>query len=214
MSILDLTFISLVVVMLVYLVRHYIFTFTALYHPRSQPQHTFFDITYQPSVSVLIPARNEERVIERLLQRMTQLTYPKEKLEIIVIDDASSDSTGEIAEKFAKRYSYIKVVHRSPEEGGRGKASALNEGLKHAEGEIVYCFDADYYPQRDILEKLTFPFVDPEVGAVQGRIRVSNEPETLVTRLVALERIGGYRVDQTARQGLQLVPQLRALGRC
>ncbi|MFQ6087006.1 MAG: glycosyltransferase [Candidatus Bathyarchaeia archaeon] len=201
------TFIFLAVVMLVYLVRHYIFTLTALYHPRSQAQYTFSDTAHQPPVSVLIPARNEERVIERLLLRMTELTYPKDKLEIIVVDDASMDATGSIAEKFAKRHSHIKVVHRSPAEGGRGKADALNEGFKHAKGEIVYCFDADYYPQRDILEKLTVHFVNPEVGAVQGRITVLNEPETVVTRLVALERIGGYRVDQTARDGLRLVPQ-------
>lgn len=207
MLVLDLTFIFLAVVMLVYLVRHYIFTLTALYHPRSQPQYTFSDSAHQPSVSVLIPARNEEHVIERLLQRMSELTYPKDKLEIIVVNDASMDATGKIAEKFVKRYSHIKVVHRSPVEGGKGKADALNEGLRHAKGEIVYCFDADYCPQRDILEKLTVHFVDPGVGAVQGRITVLNEPETVVTRLVTLERIGGYRVDQTARNSLRLIPQ-------
>jgi len=100
------------------------------------------------------------------------------------------------------------VVHRGVETGGKGKPAALNEGLKHATGEIVFCFDADYYPQRDILEKMVAFFIDPEVGGVQGRITVLNEPETLVTRLVALERIGGYRVDQLARDDLQLVPQL------
>jgi len=128
-------------------------------------------------------------------------------MEIIVVNDASSDATGKIAEKFASQYPHIKVIHRSPVEGGRGKADALNAGLKHAKGEIVYCFDADYYPQQDILERLTVHFVDPEVGAVQGRITVLNEPETIVTRLVALERIGGYRVDQTARDDLGLIPQ-------
>ncbi len=207
MLILDLIFILLTLVMLVYLVRHYIFTLTALYSPQSQQPNTFSDTACQHSISVLIPARNEEHVIERLLQRMTELTYPKDKLEIIVVDDASADATGKIAEKFAKRYSYIRVVRRSLVEGGKGKAEALNEGLKHAKGEIVYCFDADYFPQRDIFERLTAHFVDPEVGAVQGRITVLNEPETIVTRLVALERIGGYRVDQTARNGLRLVSQ-------
>jgi cellulose synthase/poly-beta-1,6-N-acetylglucosamine synthase-like glycosyltransferase len=202
-----LTFVFLTVVMLIYLVRHYIFTLVALYHPQSDSQYVFSDTAHQPLVSVLIPARDEEDVIGRILQRMTELTYPRDKLEIIVVDDASTDTTGEIAEKFAQSYSHIKVVHRSPVEGGKGKADALNEGLKHAKGEIVYCFDADYYPQRDILEKLTIHFVDPEVGAVQGRITVLNEPESLITRLVTLERIGGYRVDQTARNGLRLVPQ-------
>jgi cellulose synthase/poly-beta-1,6-N-acetylglucosamine synthase-like glycosyltransferase len=193
--------------MFVYLVRHYLFTLTVLYQRGSQSPFGIYDTAYQPSVSVLIPARDEKDVIGRLLQRMTELTYPKEKLEIIVVDDASSDATGEIAEKFARRYPYVKVVHRNPIEGGRGKADALNEGLKHVKGEIVYCFDADYYPQRDIIEKLTVHFVNPEVGAVQGRITVLNEPKSIVTRLVALERIAGYRVDQKARDNLRLIPQ-------
>lgn len=205
--ILSFIFILLAVIMFVYLVRHYLFTLTVLYQRGSQSPFGIYDTAYQPSVSVLIPARDEKDVIGRLLQRMTELTYPKEKLEIIVVDDASSDATGEIAEKFARRYPYVKVVHRNPIEGGRGKADALNEGLKHVKGEIVYCFDADYYPQRDIIEKLTVHFVNPEVGAVQGRITVLNEPKSIVTRLVALERIAGYRVDQKARDNLRLIPQ-------
>lgn len=190
-----------------YLVRHYVFTFTALYCKPKSPVQTVRDKRFWPKVSILIPARNEEKVIGRILKRMTELTYPKEKVEIVVIDDASTDSTGEIAENFAKLHSQIKVIHRDVTSGGKGKPSALNEGLKHATGEIVFCFDADYHPQRDILEKLTACFVYPEVGAVQGRVTVLNEPETLTTRLVALERIGGYRVDQLARNYLQLIPQ-------
>jgi len=138
---------------------------------------------------------------------MTELTYPKDKLQIIAVDDASTDRTSEIVDKFAEKYNSIKVIHRNREDGGKGKSAALNEGIKHATGEIIYCFDADYYPQRDILEKLTAYFIDPKVGAVQGRVTVLNEPNTLVTRLVALERIGGYRIDQKARDDLQLIPQ-------
>ena len=190
-----------------YLARHYIFTLTALYREGEQTHNKPHDTVYQPNVSILIPARNEEKVVGRILQRMTELTYPKEKLEVIVIDDASTDRTGEIAEEFAKKYEYVEVVRRKPEDGGKGKPAALNHGLNHATGEIVYCFDADYYPQRDILEKLTIYFVDSKVGAVQGRVIVLNEPYTLVTRLVALERIGGYRVDQLARDNLGLIPQ-------
>ena len=83
----------------------------------------------------------------------------------------------------------------------------MNQGFNLCTGEIVLCFDADYYPQRDIVEKLTKDFVDPEVGAVQGRVVVLNEPQNIVTRLVALERIGGYRVDQEARDNLGLITQ-------
>ncbi|MDH7477952.1 MAG: glycosyltransferase family 2 protein, partial [Candidatus Bathyarchaeota archaeon] len=163
--------------------------------------------TSQPTVSILIPAHNEEQVIGRILQGMTKLTYPKDKLQVIVIDDASTDKTGNIGEEYSKEYPYIKVIHRSQEEGRRGKASALNAGFKHTNGEIILCFDADYYPQRDIVEKLVKNFADPKVGAVQGRVVVLNEPQNLVTRLVALERIGGYCVDQQARDNLELITQ-------
>jgi len=128
-----------------YLARHYVFTLTALYHEGEQTHHKPHDTVYQPNVSVLIPARNEENVIGRILQRMTELTYSKEKLEVIVIDDASTDRTGQIAEEFAKKHEYIKVIHRGIEDGGKGKPAALNHGLKYVKGEIVYCFDADYY---------------------------------------------------------------------
>ncbi|MGB9926551.1 MAG: glycosyltransferase [Candidatus Bathyarchaeales archaeon] len=143
----------------------------------------------------------------RLLQRMTALAYPHDKLQIIVIDDASSDRTGQIAEEYSKRCKHITVLHRDKEDGGRGKASALNFGLKHATGEIMLCFDADYYPQKDIVKKLVKEFADPTVGAVQGRRVVLNEAQSLVTRLVTLERIGGYRIDKEARDTLGLIPQ-------
>jgi cellulose synthase/poly-beta-1,6-N-acetylglucosamine synthase-like glycosyltransferase len=143
----------------------------------------------------MIPARNEEHVIECILQRMTELTYPKEKFEVIVIDDASTERTGEKAKLFAKNHSFIRVVQRDLTEGGRGKPEDLNCGLKHVCGEIVYCFDADYYPQRDIIQKLTACFIDHKIGAVQGRVTVLNELDSPVTRLVALERTGGYKVD-------------------
>ena len=194
--------------MITYLVRHYIFTLTVLKDAQKHKKTaTGGNATYQPTVSILIPARNEEKVIGRLLQRMTELTYPKDKLQIIVVDDASTDNTGIIAEQYSNTQNYIKIIQRSRKEGGRGKGSALNAGFKQATGEIILCFDADYYPQRDIVEKLTEEFADPRVGVVQGRITVLNESQNTVTRLVTLERIGGYRVDQQARDSLGLITQ-------
>lgn len=208
-EILETLFLILTALMIAYLTRHYIFTLTVLKnHQKHEKATTVGNAAYQPTVSILIPALNEEKVIGRIVQRMTELTYPKDKMEIIVIDDGSTDDTGKIAEQCSKAHSYIKVIHRSEKEGGRGKASTLNAGLKHAKGEIILCFDVDYYPQRDILEKLTKEFADPKVGAVQGRVTVLNEPQNIVTRLVTLERIGGYRVDQQARDSLGLITQL------
>ena len=206
--ILAIIFIFLTGLMLAYLVRHYIFTITVLRGANKDKEHRGSEASaFEPTVSILIPARNEERVIERLLERITELTYPKDKLQVIVVDDASSDKTGAIADDYENKYSFIEVLHRGKDEGGKGKAATCNAGLKKANGEILLCFDADYYPTRDIVEKLVGQFVDPTVGATQGRVVVLNEPQNLVTRLIALERIGGYRVDQEARDKLNLIAQ-------
>ncbi len=154
-----------------------------------------------------MPAHNEEGVIGQLLKHLTELSYPLEKTQIIIVDDASSDATAQIAQQFATESNNIQVVSRDNTVGGRGKPAALNAGLKSASGEIVVCFDADYCPQRDIISKLVTPFKDPRVGAVQGRPVVLNESMNTLTRLITLERIGGYRVDQQARGSLSLVPQ-------
>ncbi len=207
-EILNLFFLFSALIISAYLIRHYIFTLTVLRNVKNKSINAATCRTvYEPSVSILIPAHNEDKVIGRLLQKMTELSYPKDKLEIILIDDASTDSTGQIAEDYSNQHNFIKVLHRDKQTGGKGKASALNAALKQATGEIVLCFDADYLPHSDIVVKIVEKFADPKVGAVQGRPVVLNEPRNIVTRLITLERIGGYRVDQEARDILGLVPQ-------
>ncbi len=193
--------------MIAYMTRHLIFTYYALFGKPQQFVRDFGRIAgaYTPMVTVLVPARNEEHVIGNLLKRMTELTYPRENLEVIVVDDGSTDMTGEIADMYATEHKFIKAVHR--QKGGIGKPAALNDGLKFSNGEIILTFDADYYPQLDIIEKLAAPFADPEVGAVQGRVTVLNEEDSLVSKIVTMERIGGYRIDQQARDELALIPQ-------
>jgi cellulose synthase/poly-beta-1,6-N-acetylglucosamine synthase-like glycosyltransferase len=205
---LELFFMILTAMVLAYLVRHYVFTLAVIKNAhRQKGVDTSGGVRYQPTVSVLIPARNEGNVIGTILHRMTELTYPKDKLQVIVIDDGSRDDTGKVAEQHAKAFNYIDVLKRDQNHGGQGKSAALNAGVKLAKNDIILCFDADYYPQRDIIDKLVAKFSDPKVGAVQARITVLNEPINMVTRLVALERTGGYRVDQQAREELGLIPQ-------
>ena len=197
----------LFLLMLVYTCRHLIFTYSTLFGKSQSFVKSFKRIAgvFLPKVSILIPAHNEEFVIGNLLDRMTELTYPKNKLEVILIDDGSIDTTGQIADDYARNFSFIKAIHRP--NGGGGKPAALNDGIKFTTGEIILTFDADYYPQLDIVEKLVAPFVDPEVGAVQGRVIVMNEEDSIVSKIVTLERIGGYKIDQEARDRLVLVPQ-------
>ncbi len=193
---------------IVYLIRHYIFTITVL----KQAKHHQANIIkkyngYEPTVSLLIPAHNEEKVIGKLLQKVIEFTYPKDKLQVIVVNDASSDNTGRVADHYAKIFPFIKVIHRDKKIGGKGKASALNAGVNHATGEILLFLDADYSPLPDFVEALVANFANSKVGAVQGRPVVGNESENIKTRIITLERIGGFRVDQEARNILGLMPQ-------
>jgi cellulose synthase/poly-beta-1,6-N-acetylglucosamine synthase-like glycosyltransferase len=113
-----------------YLVRHYVFTLTVLRRAKNNKKtgSAHQNEKYTPTVSILIPARNEEKVLDKLLQKMTELVYPKTRLEVVVIEDASTDGTGRIAVDYAKRYFFIKALHRSSKKGGKGKAGALNAG--------------------------------------------------------------------------------------
>ncbi len=190
-----------------YLIRHFIFTVAVLRQSKKATNRVASNTGYEPTVSILLPGHNEDQVIGQLLKRMSELTYPQAKLEIIMINDASTDKTGLIADEYSRRYSFIKVIHRDNKIGGKGKAAAMNAGFQLSKGEIILCFDADYFPPIDIVEKLVKEFAGPKVGAVMGRPVPLNEPQNWVTRLVALERISGYRVDQEARNQLRLVPQ-------
>jgi len=198
-----LVFSLLAFVMVVYLLRHYVFTAIALIYGRASENAFKRDSDWEPNLSVVVPAHNEERVIGRLLERIVEFTYPKEKLQVVVVDDGSTDNTGKIIEDFANKYAFIKPLHRH---SATGKAAALNEALKQATGEIIYFFDADYVPDHDFVEKSNHAFSDPKVGLVQGNIRVLNEDKG-VQKVVSLERIGGFRVNQLARDILGLVPQ-------
>ncbi len=197
--------IPIIAVMLVYMVRHYVLSYFALFRAPTERSYQEVAGLYRPLVTILIPCHNEEKVIGHLLDRLVASTYPKKRLEIIPINDASTDRTGEVIDEYAARHSFIKPFHRP--QGGNGKPAALNAGLCVSRGEVILTFDADYVPQFDIVEKLVAPFLDPEVGGVQGRVTVYNEDESLVSKLVTLERIGGYRVDQVARDRFGLVPQ-------
>ncbi|MEJ2272180.1 MAG: glycosyltransferase family 2 protein, partial [Candidatus Bathyarchaeota archaeon] len=138
---LNLSLLILVAIITIYVIRHYLFTIIVLFHTNKPVRIYTKETHFEPIITIMIPAHNEEHVIRRILQRMTELTYPKNKLEVIVIDDASTDRTYEIAKEFTKNYSFIIVIKRDKNCGGKGKPEALNSGLKHVHGEIIYCFD-------------------------------------------------------------------------
>jgi cellulose synthase/poly-beta-1,6-N-acetylglucosamine synthase-like glycosyltransferase len=128
-------------IMILYAVRHFIFTLNRFIGKQRIYYQDIVD-SELPSISVLIPMHNEERVAASILDLLIETDFPKSRLEIIPINDHSTDKTMEILDGYASRYPYIKPVHRH--EGRRGKPAALNDALKLAGGEVVVVFDADY----------------------------------------------------------------------
>ncbi|UCB61278.1 MAG: glycosyltransferase family 2 protein, partial [Candidatus Bathyarchaeota archaeon] len=159
-------------------------------------------------MSILIPMHMEGKVAKDILERFIDMDYPKDEThyEVIAIDDGSTDETSSIVDEYASKFSFIKAIHRLGN-GGNGKPEALNVGIKVASNEIALIFDADYLPPRDCVERLVAPFVDVEVGGVMGRVIPINSPESFVSRIMDIERAGGYQMCQQARYNLNLVPQ-------
>ena len=195
-------------VMVVYTIRHYLFTLNRLFGRHRQP-YVDLGAADWPRVAVFVPAHNEERVIAHMLDALLAGDYPADRLVIIPIDDRSSDGTRAILTDYAARFpGRVQPFHR---DGGKpGKAAALKEASLRASGsdaEIHLVFDADYLPGRGLIKQLVAPFFDIEVGAVMGRVVPINVKKSLLTRLLDLERTGGYQVDQQARMNLGLIPQ-------
>jgi len=199
---------AIVAIMVIYTIRHYLFTLNRLFGRHRQP---YVDIgaAAWPRVAILIPCHNEEKVIGHMLDSLLACDYPSEQLVLIPIDDRSTDGTRGILEGYAGRFpARIRPFLRSRGKGG--KAAALRDASEHAAGieaPIHLVFDADYLPGRGLIKQLVAPFFDPEVGAVMGRVVPLNVSRSLLTRLLDLERTGGYQVDQQARMNLGLVPQ-------
>ncbi|WP_242941938.1 glycosyltransferase [Desulfonispora thiosulfatigenes] len=158
-----------------------------------------------PSISILIPMHNEELVIHYIMESLLACDYDKDRMEIIPINDNSTDRTWEILEEYSQQYEFIRPLNRDSELNG--KPAALNDAMEIAKGDIIIVFDADYRPAKDMLKQLAVAFGDPEVGAVMGRVIPYNTNTNLLTRLLTLERSGGYQVDQQARYNMRLIPQ-------
>ena len=198
--------IFLLIFMLAYIVQHFVFTYNRLYGEQKNYYHDIIDNEY-PKVSILIPMHNEELVAKNILDRLLQLDYPVNQMEIIPINDHSDDKTKEILDDYAQRYSHITPYHRLEDDVKRGKAESLNEVMKICKHNIIVVFDADYMPAKETVKSLVIGFKDPQIGAVMGRVLVHNSDVNLLTMMLEMERSGGYQVGQQARYNMDLIPQ-------
>jgi cellulose synthase/poly-beta-1,6-N-acetylglucosamine synthase-like glycosyltransferase len=145
----------------------------------------FTKIENLPSISIIVPVKDEEKVIKRLLNSVAEIAYPSDKLEIIVVEDGSTDDTLDICKKFVEELGLnLRIFHR---EFSDGKPSALNYGIKHAKGDIIGVLDADSLPARDILLNVSKYFEDQKVAAVQGRTLSINFGQNMLTRFISYE---------------------------
>ena len=153
-----------------------------------------------PRVSVLIPAHNEAIVLEHTLAAMAALEYPAGHLEIIVINDASTDATGAIADRWAQTDSRIRVIHLTEAERAGGKSAALNRGMRQARNDAIAIYDADNTPAPDALLHLARQLAaNPGLGAVIGTFRTANRKKNLLTRLINIEGLSYQWIVQAGR---------------
>jgi cellulose synthase/poly-beta-1,6-N-acetylglucosamine synthase-like glycosyltransferase len=153
-----------------------------------------------PKVTVQLPLYNEMYVAERLLDAVVALDYPKDKLEVQVLDDSTDETTEIVAHKAAELRQQgfdVSHVHRSNRHGY--KAGALEHGLQTATGEFIAIFDADFVPQPDLLQTTIQYFTDPNIGMIQTRWGHLNEHYSMLTRLQSMFLDGHFLIEQTAR---------------
>ncbi|MBI4534703.1 MAG: glycosyltransferase [Ignavibacteriae bacterium] len=178
-----------------FIMIYYYLRFRSKQHSRTET------LSEYPVVTVQLPVYNEMYVIGRLIDAACRFIYPKEKLEIQVLDD-STDNTVEVVHDCVEGYKKlgfdIKHVYRRERTGY--KAGALKEGLKTARGEFVAIFDADFVPRADFLLK-TIPHFssDPKIGMVQTRWEHINSDYSLLTRTQAMALDGHFVIEQAVR---------------
>ena len=153
-----------------------------------------------PAVTIQLPLYNERYIVERLLDSVVKLDYPREKIQIQVLDD-STDSTIKMTSRLVQHYQnqgiQLQLIRRSNREGY--KAGALSEGLKTATGDIIAVFDADFIPPTDWLIRTVPAFRDPKLGCLQTRWVHLNKNLSPLTRAEALALDGHFIVEQAAR---------------
>jgi len=164
-----------------------------------RPWKLNIDKIYTPSISLIIPMHNEEKMVELKLENTYNIDYPEEKIQIILVDDASTDKTLERAIKFTNCHPkrHIQILKK----GNRGgKSKALNFALKQTKGDIIVVSDADCFLAKDVFAKALPYLCDPSVGAVTGReilLLDSRKSWVTHTEMAYLESVHKIRLGES-----------------
>ena len=167
---------------------------------QKSPTKKTTDLKAYPDVTIQLPIYNEKYVVERLLQTVSEIEYPKEHLEIQVLDD-STDETLELVNKIVNDLSHqgFNIHHIQREERTGFKAGALEYGLNECKGEFIAIFDSDFLPKPEFLLKTLPLFANENVGMVQTRWGHVNEDYSLLTKLQAFGLDAHFTIEQTGR---------------
>lgn len=167
-----------------------------------------------PTVTVQLPIYNERYVVERLIETAVSLDYPKNRLQIQIIDDSTDDTTykaAALAALYKKKGIDIELVHRCTQQGY--KAGALANALLYASGEFIAIFDADFQPQSDFLQKTIPHFYDnPHLGMIQARWGHLNRSESPLTAAQAIALDKHFAMEQAVRHRANLFPKFNGAG--
>lgn len=157
-------------------------------------------VDFQPFVTIQLPVYNEKYVVERLIDAVSEIDYPHEKMEIQILDDSTDETSGIIYQKleWLKKFGVdMKHIRRENREGY--KAGALKEGLQTARGEFIVIFDSDFIPHPDFLKETLPHFADSAIGVVQTRWGHINKDYSLITQLQAFGLDAHFSIEQSAR---------------
>jgi cellulose synthase/poly-beta-1,6-N-acetylglucosamine synthase-like glycosyltransferase len=182
-----------------YGLHRYTIVYLFLKHRKNKPR-PLGEFTTLPRITVQLPIYNEYYVVERLLKSVSGLDYPRDLLQIQVLDDSTDDTREiirELAEELKNQGFNIELIHRVDRTGY--KAGALEKGLKSCQGEFVLILDADFLPSPDMLKKTVHYFTDTKVGMIQTRWGHINRTYSLLTRVQAMFLDGHLLLEQTAR---------------
>ncbi|GAA0126120.1 glycosyltransferase family 2 protein [Clostridium sp. CTA-19] len=158
-----------------------------------------------PFVSILVPAHNEEKVIYKTVRALLLLNYPKDKMELIVINDNSNDNTAEELKKAKKEFPNYNftIITTDSITGGKGKSNALNLGYKKTKGEYIAVYDADNTTEKNALKYLiTRIHNDKTLGAVIGKFRTRNRDRNVLTKFINIETLSFQWMAQAGRWNL------------
>jgi cellulose synthase/poly-beta-1,6-N-acetylglucosamine synthase-like glycosyltransferase len=192
---------TILIILSIYGMHRYHLTYLYLKNRKKQPKPAA-QFEELPRVTIQLPIFNERYVIERLLEAVTKIDYPKDRLEIQVLDD-STDETVMVASRLVSAYAragYPITYHHRTNRAGF-KAGALDAGMRQASGELIAIFDADFVPPPTVLRDMVHYFTDPQVGVVQGRWTWINQHYSNLTEVEAILLDGHFVIEHGGRYG-------------